>query len=78
MLMITSAVEFQTNRLLPLQVSLLLPECSSAPTNLEAALNSFSSFYLIRNLPVHKLLEKDFLESAVYQGNTWPRSPCSW
>lgn len=76
--MITSAVAFQTNGLLLVQVSLLLPECSSAPTNLEAVLNSFSSFYLIRNLPVHKLLDKDFLESAVYQGNTCPRSPCSW
>lgn len=78
MLMITSTVEFQTNRLLPVQVSLLLPECGSTPTNLEAVLNSFSSFYLFRGLPVHKLLDKDFLESAVYQGNTCPRSPCRW
>lgn len=53
-----------------MQVSLLLPECSSAPSHLDAALNSFGSFYLIKNLPICELLNKDFLESAVYQGNT--------
>lgn len=55
--------------LLPVQVSLLLPECGSAPSHLDAVLNGFSSFYLIRNLPVHELLDRDFLQSAVFQGN---------
>lgn len=53
-----------------MQVSLLLPECGSAPSHLDAVLNGFSSFYLIRDLPIHELLDKDFLQSAVYQGNT--------
>ncbi|XP_044075576.1 ribonuclease P protein subunit p40 isoform X2 [Siniperca chuatsi] len=53
------------------KVSVLLPECSSAPSHLDAAFNSFSSFYLIRELPIHELLEKHFLETAVYQGSVY-------
>ncbi|XP_045907181.1 ribonuclease P protein subunit p40 [Micropterus dolomieu] len=53
------------------KVSVLLPECSSAPSHLDAALNSFSSFYLIRKLPVYELLDKHFLETAVYQGSVY-------
>lgn len=48
---------------------MLLPECSSTPPHLESVLTSFSRFYLVRNLPLHKLLDKEFLETAVYQGN---------
>uniref|UniRef100_A0A3Q0R3D1 Ribonuclease P/MRP 40 subunit n=1 Tax=Amphilophus citrinellus TaxID=61819 RepID=A0A3Q0R3D1_AMPCI len=50
------------------QVSVLLPECSSAPSHLDSVLNSFSSFYLIRKLPVYELLDRHFLEAAVYHG----------
>ncbi|KAM8851358.1 ribonuclease P protein subunit p40 [Spinachia spinachia] len=50
------------------KVSVLLPECSSAPSHLEAVLNSMNSFYLIRNLPIYELLDKQFLESCVHQG----------
>ncbi|XP_062285543.1 ribonuclease P protein subunit p40 [Scomber scombrus] len=53
------------------KVSVLLPECSSAPSHLEAALNSFSTFYLIRKLPLYELLDKHFLETAVYQGSVY-------
>ncbi|XP_075878303.1 ribonuclease P protein subunit p40 [Nelusetta ayraudi] len=53
------------------KVSLLLPGCSSIPNSLEDVLKSFSSFYLLKNLPVHELLDKDFLESAVYQGSVY-------
>lgn len=53
---------------------MLLPECGSAPSHLESILNSFSSFYLIKKLPLYELLDKDFLQSAVYQGNA-PVSP---
>lgn len=55
-----------------MQVSLLLPECSSVPSNIDDVLKSFSSFYLLKNLSVHELLDKDFLESAVYQGTSCP------
>ncbi|KAL6103656.1 rpp40 [Pungitius sinensis] len=50
------------------KVSMLLPECSSTPSHLEAVLNSINSFYLIRDLPIHELLDQHFLESAVHQG----------
>lgn len=53
-----------------MQVSLLLPGCSSVPNGLKDVVESFNSFYLLRNLPVHELLDKDFLESAVYRGNS--------
>uniref|UniRef100_A0A3Q1G909 Ribonuclease P/MRP 40 subunit n=1 Tax=Acanthochromis polyacanthus TaxID=80966 RepID=A0A3Q1G909_9TELE len=46
-------------------VSVLLPECSSAPSHLDSVLNSFSSFYLIRKLPIYELLDSDFLQKAV-------------
>ncbi|XP_056266533.1 ribonuclease P protein subunit p40 [Pseudoliparis swirei] len=50
------------------KVSMLLPECSSAPSHLEAVFNSMDSFYLIRKLPIHELLDQHFLETAVHQG----------
>ncbi|XP_028297191.1 ribonuclease P protein subunit p40 isoform X2 [Gouania willdenowi] len=49
------------------KVSVLLPECSSAPSQLDSVLNSFTSFYLIKNLPVHELLDQHFLQTAVFQ-----------
>ncbi|KAG7999555.1 Ribonuclease P protein subunit p40 [Nibea albiflora] len=53
------------------KASVLLPECSSTPAHLDTVFNSFKSFYLIRKLPVYELLDKHFLESTVYQGNTF-------
>lgn len=53
------------------KVSVLLPECSSTPSHLDNVLNTFSKFYLIRNLPIHDLLDKTFLETAVYQGSIY-------
>lgn len=44
---------------------------------MEDDLKSFSSFYLLKNLSVHELLDKDFLESAVYQGNSRQRAAAS-
>ncbi|XP_071769307.1 ribonuclease P protein subunit p40 [Centroberyx gerrardi] len=53
------------------KVSLLLPGCGSAPPLLDRALSSFSSFYLIRELPLHELLDTHFLHAAVYQGSVY-------
>ncbi|KAM4728774.1 ribonuclease P protein subunit p40 [Anableps anableps] len=53
------------------KVSVLLPECSSAPSHLESTLNSFNSFYLIKKLPIYGLLDKDFLQNAVFQGSVY-------
>lgn len=60
-----------------MQVSLLLPGCSAIPSSVDDVLKSFSSFYLLKNLSVHELLDKDFLESAVYQGNSSQRAAVS-
>ncbi|KAM8728654.1 ribonuclease P protein subunit p40 isoform 3-T3 [Acanthopagrus schlegelii] len=53
------------------KVSLLLPECSSAPSHLDTVFSSFNSFYLIRNMPIYELLDKHFLKTAVYQGSVY-------
>ncbi|XP_018534628.1 ribonuclease P protein subunit p40 [Lates calcarifer] len=53
------------------KVSVLLPECGPTPSHLDSVLNSFSSFYLIRQLPIYELLDKHFLETAVYQGSVY-------
>ncbi|KAG7219158.1 hypothetical protein INR49_006317 [Caranx melampygus] len=53
------------------KVSLLLPGCSSTPSHLDSVVNSFSSFYLIRKLPIYELLDKRFLEMAVYHGSVY-------
>lgn len=53
------------------KVSLLLPECNSIPSQLDSVLNSFNSFYLIKKLPVYELLDRNFLETAVYQGHVY-------
>ncbi|XP_061776589.1 ribonuclease P protein subunit p40 isoform X2 [Nerophis ophidion] len=53
------------------KVTVLLPECDSAPSQLDVALKSFQSFYLIRKLPLHELLNKDFVQAAVCQGGVY-------
>lgn len=53
---------------------MLLPGCESAPSHLDQVLEGFSSFYLIRNLPVHELLDRNFLQAAVFQGNVCPHT----
>ncbi|XP_061835222.2 ribonuclease P protein subunit p40 [Nerophis lumbriciformis] len=53
------------------KVTVLLPECDSAPSQLDVALKSFQSFYLIRKLPLYELLNKDFLQAAVCQGGVY-------
>lgn len=72
----SASIKHQRRKLsvLPVQVSLLLPGCSSTPNSLEDVLKSFSSFYLLKNLPAHELLDKEFLETAVYQGKSRQRA----
>uniref|UniRef100_A0A3B3H8Y3 Uncharacterized protein n=1 Tax=Oryzias latipes TaxID=8090 RepID=A0A3B3H8Y3_ORYLA len=53
------------------KVSLLLPDCSSAPSHLDETLKSFNSFYLIKKLPIYKLLNENFLRSAIYNGSVY-------
>lgn len=54
---------------------MLLPECTSAPSHLDEVLNGFSSFYLIRDLPVYELLDTSFLQAAVFQGKNCTHTP---
>ncbi|XP_056453767.1 ribonuclease P protein subunit p40-like [Gadus chalcogrammus] len=53
------------------KVSLLVPGCDRLPAELDSALNSMRSFLLVRNLPLSQLLDKEFLEKAVYKGSTY-------
>lgn len=60
----------ENNRLLSQQlnfnykVSVLLPDCGSAPSHLDAVLDGLNPFYLIRDLPVHELLETPSLQGV--------------
>uniref|UniRef100_A0A1A8QV43 Ribonuclease P 40 subunit n=1 Tax=Nothobranchius rachovii TaxID=451742 RepID=A0A1A8QV43_9TELE len=49
------------------KVSVLLPGCSFTPSKLDLVMNTFSSFYLIKKLPVHELLDPG-LQGAINQG----------
>ncbi|KAM9439155.1 ribonuclease P protein subunit p40 [Clarias gariepinus] len=44
------------------KLSLLIPECGVLPAEIAKVLNNFSSYYLVRDLPVYRLLEEDMLE----------------
>ncbi|KAG7273900.1 hypothetical protein CRUP_025961 [Coryphaenoides rupestris] len=50
------------------KVSLLVPGCDRLPAELDAALNGMRSFLLVRDLPLARLLDQDFLDQAVYKG----------
>lgn len=44
------------------QVSLLIPECGLLPAEIANVINNFSSYYLVRDLPVYRFLEEDMLK----------------
>ncbi|KAK7159093.1 hypothetical protein R3I94_005434 [Phoxinus phoxinus] len=56
------------------KISVLIPECGILPANISSVINSFSPYYLVRNLPVYELLEETFLESLVKKGNFYALS----
>lgn len=45
-----------------LQISLLIPECGVLPAEMAKVVDNFSSYYLVRDLPVYRFLEEDMLE----------------
>ncbi|XP_077367870.1 ribonuclease P protein subunit p40 [Festucalex cinctus] len=47
------------------KASLLLPDCDRAPPQLDAASTTFQSFYLLRNLPLYQLLDKNLSRGSV-------------
>ncbi|KAG9347714.1 hypothetical protein JZ751_003727 [Albula glossodonta] len=56
------------------KVSVLIPECGIIPSGLSSVLNGFSKYYLIRDFPVYKLLEEEFLEKVVKKGSLYALS----
>ncbi|XP_064186971.1 ribonuclease P protein subunit p40 isoform X2 [Anguilla rostrata] len=50
------------------KVSVLIPECGIIPSGLRSVVSSFSKYYLLKNLPVYKLLEEEFLEKVAKKG----------
>ncbi|KAF5906060.1 ribonuclease P protein subunit p40 [Clarias magur] len=44
------------------KLSVLIPECGALPAEMAKVLNNFSSYYLVRDLPVYRFLEEDMLE----------------
>lgn len=51
-----------------MQVSILIPECAFLPASIYGIINTFNSYYRVRDLPLYKLLEEDFLEKVVKKG----------
>lgn len=45
-----------------LQISLLIPECGVLPAEIAKVISNFSSYHLVRDLPVYRFLEEDMLE----------------
>uniref|UniRef100_A0A9R1SFU5 Ribonuclease P/MRP 40 subunit n=2 Tax=Cyprinus carpio TaxID=7962 RepID=A0A9R1SFU5_CYPCA len=56
------------------KISVLIPDCEALPANISSAFHSFSSYYLVRELPVYQLLEETFIESHVKKGNFYALS----
>lgn len=56
------------------KISVLIPECGTLPANISGVIHSFSTYYLVRDLPVYHLLEETFLESLVKKGNFYALS----
>ncbi|XP_066513504.1 ribonuclease P protein subunit p40-like isoform X1 [Hoplias malabaricus] len=47
------------------KISFLIPECGVLPAQMEKVIRNISSYYLVRDFPVHKFLEEKWLETFV-------------
>ncbi|XP_051557039.1 ribonuclease P protein subunit p40 [Myxocyprinus asiaticus] len=56
------------------KISLLIPECAILPADISRVINNFSPYYLVRDLPVHELLQETFLETVIKKGNFYALS----
>ncbi|XP_010893663.1 ribonuclease P protein subunit p40 isoform X2 [Esox lucius] len=56
------------------KVSLVIPECGSPPPQLASVIQTFSKYFLVKNLPVYEFLEEDFLENVVRHGGLYALS----
>ncbi|XP_062844022.1 ribonuclease P protein subunit p40 [Trichomycterus rosablanca] len=46
------------------KLSLLIPECGALPAELAKVINNFSSYYLVRDVPVYKFLEDEMFRNG--------------
>ncbi|XP_062338186.1 ribonuclease P protein subunit p40 [Osmerus eperlanus] len=56
------------------KVSLFLPDCGGLTSRLTSVFNGFNKFYLLKDLPVYKLLEKEFLDNVLHKGGVYALS----
>ncbi|KAL6467795.1 hypothetical protein MHYP_G00234720 [Metynnis hypsauchen] len=56
------------------KISLLLPECEVLPVRVANVIHNFSSYYLVRDLPVYKFLEEKWLATVVKKGSFYALS----
>ncbi|XP_028831526.1 ribonuclease P protein subunit p40 isoform X1 [Denticeps clupeoides] len=56
------------------KVSVLIPECAVLPATVAGLMDSFGPYYRVRDLPVYKLLEENFLENVLKRGNFYALS----
>ncbi|XP_023696962.1 ribonuclease P protein subunit p40 [Paramormyrops kingsleyae] len=56
------------------KVSVFIPECGILPSELNDAISRFTKYYLVKDLPVHELLEEECLEKTVKKGRFYALS----
>ncbi|KAG2457991.1 RPP40 protein, partial [Polypterus senegalus] len=56
------------------QVNMLIPECAVLPSELNALVNSFEKYYLVKNVPVYELVEQQFIDRFVKKGSVYALS----
>ncbi|XP_028659781.1 ribonuclease P protein subunit p40 isoform X2 [Erpetoichthys calabaricus] len=53
---------------------MLIPECAVLPSELNALVNSFEKYYLVKNVPVYELVEQQFIDRFVKKGSVYALS----
>ncbi|KAI4893117.1 hypothetical protein NFI96_020625 [Prochilodus magdalenae] len=56
------------------EISLLIPECGVLPVEIEEVIRNFSSYYIVRDLPVYTFLEEKWLGTVVKRGGFYALS----
>ncbi|KAL2097400.1 hypothetical protein ACEWY4_006607 [Coilia grayii] len=56
------------------KLSMVIPECASLPACIAGVIQTFSSYYRVRDLPVYKFLQEDILQKVVKNGHFYALS----
>lgn len=56
---------------------MLIPECGMLPQVLKSAVADLGEYYVVRGLPVHQLLDLEFIECFVRKGKGVSRTQSS-